>query len=111
MPLTVNPLSSALSACSLFCLSSGDKCLESAPPFSFSGHFFLTYLLLDLLKHSAPSRVVNVSSAAHAMGKIQFDALNEEKNYHPMKAYAQSKLANVLFTRELSKRMEGTGCL
>ncbi|KAJ0059650.1 hypothetical protein NL108_009174, partial [Boleophthalmus pectinirostris] len=73
------------------------------------GHFFLTFLLLDLLKHSAPSRVINVSSAAHAMGKIQFDDLSGERDYHPVRAYAQSKLANVLFTRELAKRMEGTG--
>uniref|UniRef100_A0A3Q1GVL1 Si:dkey-73n8.3 n=1 Tax=Acanthochromis polyacanthus TaxID=80966 RepID=A0A3Q1GVL1_9TELE len=69
-------------------------------------HFFLTFLLLDLLKHSAPSRVINLSSAAHAMGKIQFDDLAGEKNYHPVRAYAQSKLANVLFTRELAKRTE-----
>lgn len=71
------------------------------------GHFFLTYLLLDLLKHSAPSRVINLSSAAHNMGKIQFDDLSGEKDYHPVRAYAQSKLANVLFTRELAKRTEG----
>uniref|UniRef100_A0A8C6SVP3 Si:dkey-73n8.3 n=1 Tax=Neogobius melanostomus TaxID=47308 RepID=A0A8C6SVP3_9GOBI len=73
------------------------------------GHFFLTFLLLDLLKHSAPSRVINVSSAAHAMGKIQFDDLSGEKDYHPVRAYAQSKLANVLFSRELAKRMEAFG--
>lgn len=73
------------------------------------GHFFLTFLLLDLLKHSAPSRVINVSSAAHAMGKIHFDDLGGEKNYHPVRAYAQSKLANVLFSRELAKRMEAFG--
>lgn len=73
------------------------------------GHFFLTFLLLDLLKHSAPSRVVNVSSAAHAMGRIQFDGLSGEKDYHPVRAYAQSKLANVLFTRELARRMKAFG--
>ncbi|XP_022049385.2 retinol dehydrogenase 11 [Acanthochromis polyacanthus] len=75
------------------------------------GHFFLTFLLLDLLKHSAPSRVINLSSAAHAMGKIQFDDLAGEKNYHPVRAYAQSKLANVLFTRELAKRTEVLGVM
>ncbi|XP_053715607.1 retinol dehydrogenase 12 [Synchiropus splendidus] len=75
------------------------------------GHFFLTFLLLDLLKHSAPSRVINLSSGAHAMGKIQFDDLSGDKNYHPVRAYAQSKLANVLFTRELAKRTEALGVM
>ncbi|XP_037549932.1 retinol dehydrogenase 11 [Nematolebias whitei] len=75
------------------------------------GPFFLTFLLLDLLKHSAPSRVINVSSLAHAMGKIQFDDLNGERSYHPVRAYAQSKLANVLFTRELAKRIEVHGVM
>ncbi|KAM4606745.1 retinol dehydrogenase 11 [Polymixia lowei] len=73
------------------------------------GHFFLTFLLLDLLKHSSPSRIINLSSATHAMGKIQFDDLNSEKDYHPIRAYVQSKLANVLFTRELAKRTEALG--
>uniref|UniRef100_A0A8C2AXA0 Si:dkey-73n8.3 n=1 Tax=Cyprinus carpio TaxID=7962 RepID=A0A8C2AXA0_CYPCA len=71
------------------------------------GHFFLTFLLMDLLKHSAPSRVINVSSLAHHMGKIHFEDLNGEKSYHPVKAYVQSKLANILFTRELATRAEG----
>ncbi|XP_034717487.1 retinol dehydrogenase 12 [Etheostoma cragini] len=75
------------------------------------GHFFLTFLLLDLLKHSAPSRVINLSSVAHHMGKIQFDDLSGENNYHPVKAYAQSKLANILFTRELAKRTEALGVM
>ncbi|XP_042366316.1 retinol dehydrogenase 12 isoform X2 [Plectropomus leopardus] len=75
------------------------------------GHFFLTFLLLDLLKHSAPSRVINLSSIAHTMGKIQFDDLSGEKNYHPVRAYAQSKLANILFTRELAKRTEAMGVM
>uniref|UniRef100_A0A671MSJ3 Si:dkey-73n8.3 n=1 Tax=Sinocyclocheilus anshuiensis TaxID=1608454 RepID=A0A671MSJ3_9TELE len=69
------------------------------------GHFFLTFLLMDLLKHSAPSRVINVSSLAHPMGKIHFEDLNSEKSYHPVKAYVQSKLANILFTRVLATRM------
>lgn len=75
------------------------------------GHFFLTFLLLDLLKHSAPSRIINVSSVAHTMGKIQFDDLSGEKDYHHVRAYAQSKLANVLFNRELAKRMEALGVM
>ncbi|XP_056306512.1 retinol dehydrogenase 12 [Danio aesculapii] len=73
------------------------------------GHFFLTFLLMDLLKHSAPSTVINVSSLVHPMGKIHFEDLNSEKNYHPVKAYVQSKLANILFTRELASRVEELG--
>ncbi|KAM8714250.1 hypothetical protein ACLKA7_014393 [Drosophila subpalustris] len=73
------------------------------------GHFLLTNLLLDLLKKTAPSRIVNVSSLAHSMGKMNFDDLNSEKSYNSFDAYNQSKLANVLFTRELAKRLEGTG--
>ncbi|XP_030612136.1 retinol dehydrogenase 12 [Archocentrus centrarchus] len=75
------------------------------------GHFFLTFLLLDLLKHSAPSRVINLASSAHVFGKIQFDDLKGEKKYHPVRAYAQSKLANILFTRELAKRTEVLGVM
>ncbi|GCC22551.1 hypothetical protein chiPu_0000939 [Chiloscyllium punctatum] len=75
------------------------------------GHFLLTYLLIDLIKQSTPSRIINVSSTAHTMGGINFDDLNSEKNYSPMKAYAQSKLANILFTRELARKLEGAGVL
>ncbi|XP_060076473.1 retinol dehydrogenase 12-like [Ylistrum balloti] len=73
------------------------------------GHFLLTNLLLDRIKKSSPSRIVNVSSTAHYRGKINFDDINSEKDYSPMAAYAQSKLANVLFTKELSERLQGTG--
>ncbi|MFY9609883.1 MAG: SDR family oxidoreductase [Blastocatellia bacterium] len=73
------------------------------------GYFLLTNLLLDLLKHSAPSRIVNVSSAAHVYGKIDFDDLQGEKKYGGFSAYANSKLANVLFTHELARRLDGTG--
>ncbi|XP_078572349.1 retinol dehydrogenase 11-like [Branchiostoma floridae x Branchiostoma japonicum] len=73
------------------------------------GHFLLTNLLLDLLKKSAPSRVVNVSSEACNHGRINFEDINAEKSYDAFPAYAQSKLANVLFTRELARRLEGTG--
>ncbi|KAM9754611.1 retinol dehydrogenase 13-like [Menidia menidia] len=73
------------------------------------GHFLLTNSLLELIKKSAPSRVVNVSSLAHERGQIYFDDINQEKDYLPRRSYAQSKLANVLFTKELAKRLQGTG--
>src|SRR5215217_1244839 len=72
-------------------------------------YFLLTNLLLDLLKASAPSRIVNVSSAEQRNGTIDFDDLQGEKGYKTAKAYGQSKLANVLFTYELARRLEGTG--
>lgn len=73
------------------------------------GHFLLTYLLLDLIKRSAPSRIITVSSMAHSWGTINLEDINSEKGYDKRRAYAQSKLANVLFTRALAKRLEGTG--
>lgn len=73
------------------------------------GHFLLTHLLLDFMKVSTPSRIVNVSSIAHTRGEINTADLNSEKSYDPAKAYEQSKLANVLFTRELAKRLDGSG--
>ncbi|XP_018575642.1 retinol dehydrogenase 13-like [Anoplophora glabripennis] len=73
------------------------------------GHFLLTNLLLDLLKESTPSRIINVSSVAHKRGKINKDDLNSDKNYNASDAYAQSKLANVLFTKELANKLQGTG--
>ncbi|CAL8313401.1 unnamed protein product [Merluccius merluccius] len=73
------------------------------------GHFLLTRLLIDLMKRSAPARVVTVSSMAHAWGDMNFDDLNSEKSYDKKSAYQQSKLANVLFTRSLAKKLEGTG--
>jgi NAD(P)-dependent dehydrogenase (short-subunit alcohol dehydrogenase family) len=79
------------------------------------GHFLLTELLLDTLKASAPSRVVNVSSVAHAgmqgiYGEIDFDDLNfEKKEFNTTQAYANSKFANVLYTVNLAQRLEGTG--
>lgn len=71
--------------------------------------FLLTRLLLDALRSSAPARVVTVSSEAHRRGEIDFDDLQGERRYSPLEAYAQSKLANVLFTLELARRLEGTG--
>ncbi|XP_057638946.1 retinol dehydrogenase 12 isoform X2 [Chionomys nivalis] len=73
------------------------------------GHFLLTYLLLGRLKESAPARVVNLSSVAHLGGKIRFHDLQGEKRYCRFFAYCHSKLANVLFTRELARRLQGTG--
>lgn len=72
------------------------------------GPFLLTNLLLPLLKASAPSRIVTVSSTAHGYAKIYFDDLHGERRYGAMRAYSQSKLANMLFTRELARRLEGT---
>ncbi|XP_045078289.1 retinol dehydrogenase 12-like isoform X2 [Coregonus clupeaformis] len=69
------------------------------------GHFLLTNLLLDMLKASTPSRVINVSSIAHQGGKIHFEDLNfDKKGYNSVIAYKQSKLANLLFSRELARR-------
>lgn len=73
------------------------------------GHFLLTNLLLDHLRASSPSRIINVSSMVHKFGRIKCDDINSEKSYGKWKAYAQSKLANVLFTRELAKRLAGSG--
>ena len=71
--------------------------------------FLLTNLLLDELMRAAPSRVVTVSSGAHFRGRIHFDDLMLENEWTPDKAYSQAKLANVLFTYELARRLEGTG--
>lgn len=68
----------------------------------------MTNLLLDKLKASAPSRIINLSSLAHVAGHIDFDDLNwKTKKYDTKAAYCQSKLAVVLFTKELSRRLQG----
>jgi retinol dehydrogenase-14 len=71
--------------------------------------FLLTNLLLDRLTSSAPARVVTVSSGAQALGKIDFGDLQGERAYSGQRAYNQSKLANVMFTYELARRLAGTG--
>jgi retinol dehydrogenase 14 len=83
--------------------------LERTFALNHLNYFLLTNLLLNILKASAPARVVNVSSGAHERGHIYFDNLQGEKNFNGMQAYGQSKLANVLFTYELARRLEGTG--
>jgi NAD(P)-dependent dehydrogenase (short-subunit alcohol dehydrogenase family) len=71
--------------------------------------FLLTSLLLDRLTESSPARIVTVSSGAHSMGRIDFDDLMGERTYSGQGAYNQSKLANVMFTYELARRIDGTG--
>jgi retinol dehydrogenase 14 len=71
--------------------------------------FLLTNLLLDRLIANAPARIVTVSSGAQTMGRIDFDDLQAEKQYKGQRAYNQSKLANVLFTYELARKLDGTG--
>ncbi|MBN1812656.1 MAG: SDR family oxidoreductase [Anaerolineae bacterium] len=73
------------------------------------GYFLLTNLLLDVLQASAPARIVNTSSELHKKAHLDFDDLQNARRYRGMNAYHQSKLANVLFTYELARRLEGTG--
>jgi retinol dehydrogenase-12 len=72
-------------------------------------YFLLTNLLIDDLEARAPARIVNVASGAHYGGRIHFDDLNLKRGYNGWKAYCQSKLANVLFTYQLARLLEGTG--
>ena len=75
------------------------------------GPFLLTNLLLDRMRASAPARIVNVASTAHNSARkgIPFDDLQSEGRYRGMRVYSQSKLANILFTLELARRLDGTG--
>lgn len=72
------------------------------------GHFLLTNELFEHLQHARQGRVVNVSSGAHKVGKIHFDDPNLDKGFNVAKGYAQSKLANILFTKELARRLQPT---
>jgi NAD(P)-dependent dehydrogenase (short-subunit alcohol dehydrogenase family) len=83
--------------------------LEMTFALNHMGYFLPTVLLLDLLKASAPARIINVSSDAHRAGKVDFDDLQNRKKYSAFGVYAESKLENVLFTKELARRLDGAG--
>ena len=72
-------------------------------------YYLLTRLLLERIVASAPARIVNVASHAHHRGTLEFEDLGFARAYHILRAYTRSKLANVLFTRELSRRLDSTG--
>jgi NAD(P)-dependent dehydrogenase (short-subunit alcohol dehydrogenase family) len=82
--------------------------LEATFATNHLGHFLLTNLLLALLKASAPARIINVTSSAHYGTEMDFEDLQGERKYSGYHAYSQSKLANVLFTHQLAKQLEGT---
>jgi NAD(P)-dependent dehydrogenase (short-subunit alcohol dehydrogenase family) len=83
--------------------------LETTFEVNYLSHFLLTCLLLRTMKANAPSRIINVSSDAHTGGHIDFDDLQEEKSYSGLRSYSQSKLAQVLFTFELARKLQVTG--
>jgi len=72
-------------------------------------YFLMTGLLLDVLRDSAPSRIVNVASTAHSRGTLDFDNLQGEQHYDGWQQYGNTKLANIVFTYELARRLEGSG--
>ena len=72
-------------------------------------YYALTHLLLDRLLASAPARIVNVASDAHKFGSLDPDDLHSERGYRAMRVYGRSKSANILFTVELARRLQGTG--
>jgi NAD(P)-dependent dehydrogenase (short-subunit alcohol dehydrogenase family) len=84
--------------------------IEETFAVNYLAPFLLTNLLLERLKESAPSRIVNVASGLHS-GTIQFDDLEFKKSFSGLKAYNQSKLAVILFTRLLAQKLEGTGVI
>ncbi|MFZ6031030.1 MAG: SDR family oxidoreductase [Chloroflexota bacterium] len=83
--------------------------LEMTFALNHLSYFLLTNLLLDVMQASAPARIVNVSSGANFGGRIHFDDLQAERRYSSWGAYSQSKLANVMFTYELARRLQDTG--
>jgi retinol dehydrogenase-12 len=83
--------------------------LEATFAVNHLAYFLLTHLLLDRLRSSAPARIVNVASDAHRFGPLDLDDLQSEREYKGMRVYGRSKTANILFTRELARRLAGTG--
>jgi NAD(P)-dependent dehydrogenase (short-subunit alcohol dehydrogenase family) len=83
--------------------------LEMQLAVNYLAYFLLTGLLLPQLVAGAPSRIVNVSSGAHSHASLDFDDLQAERDYRPKSAYSRSKLADILFSYELSRRLQGTG--
>lgn len=83
--------------------------LEMTFALNHMGYFVLTNLLLDMLKASAPARIVNVASEAHRFGGINFNDLQSKKTYNGFGVYGESKLMNLMFTYELSRRLQATG--
>jgi len=83
--------------------------IEMTLALNYLGYFLLTNLMLDTLKASAPARIVNVSSRSHARAKIHFEDMQFRSGYTALHAYERSKLAIVLFTFELARRLQGTG--
>jgi len=83
--------------------------LEEVFAVNHLAYFMLTVLLLDRIKESAPARIINISSDLHQRATIKFDDLGGERSFGGMSSYGQSKLANILFTYELARRLAGTG--
>lgn len=83
--------------------------IEKTFAVNYLAYFLLTNLLLDLLKESAPARIVNITSDVHRTARLEFANLQGERKYNRDRVYAQSKLADIIFTSELARRLEGTG--
>jgi NAD(P)-dependent dehydrogenase (short-subunit alcohol dehydrogenase family) len=83
--------------------------IETTFAVNYLAPFLLTFLLIDLMKKGVPSRIINMSSASHQRGSLDFDNLQGEKRFEGYDAYSISKLSNLLFTYELAERLTGTG--
>ena len=82
--------------------------LETQFAVNHMAYFLLTNLLLDVLKASAPARIINTASGQHSKARLDMDDMQSERGYRPMARYGQTKLMNMLFTNELSRRLQGT---